>query len=97
LIKIFGTGAIFAALVFYMLAFGFGYLAGRGKDHLEDVGGLGTAQRNSAAGLIVATQNFSDYPDVLVMITLAHILGIILLLLIAKFISRDNEIKVETV
>ena len=59
------------------------------EDHLEDVGGLGTAQRNTAAGMIIATQNFSD-PDVFVMLTLANVLGIVMLLAIARFISRDN-------
>src|SRR3712207_8651791 len=46
-----GTGAILVGLAFVAAAFGIGYLAGVGKDHLEDVGGLGTAQRNTAAGI----------------------------------------------
>ena len=50
---------------------------------------MGTAQRNTAAGLIVATQNFSD-PNVLVMMTLASTVGMVLLLAIARAISRDN-------
>lgn len=90
MIDIFGTGAILIGLGFILAAFGIGYLMGRGADHLEDVGGLGTAQRNTAAGLIIATQNFSD-PNVLVMITLANTLGIVMLLGIAKVLSRDNE------
>jgi BASS family bile acid:Na+ symporter len=44
--SIIGTGAIFVGLLFVLGAFGRGYLTGAGKDHLEDVGGLGTAQRN---------------------------------------------------
>ena len=92
-----GTGAILVGLAFVGAAFGIGYLAGTGKDHLEDVGALGTAQRNTAAGVIIATQNFSDYPNVLVMITLANVLGIVMLLLIAKALSRDNKIETETV
>jgi bile acid:Na+ symporter, BASS family len=59
------------------------------------VGGLGTAQRNTAAGLIIATQNFSD-PNVLVMITIANTLGIIMLLLIARVLSRDNPVSTRT-
>lgn len=96
MIGIFGTGAILVSLGFVLAAFGIGYLAGAGKDHLEDVGGLGTAQRNTAAGLIVAAQNFED-PNVLVMLTLANILGIVMLLLIAKGLSRDNKVRTETV
>ena len=74
-------------------AFGIGYLAGAGKDHLEDVGGLGTAQRNTAAVLVVAAQNFSD-SDVFVMATLTNVLCIMMLLIVARFLSRDNRLQV---
>ena len=97
MLTIVGTGAILVALIFILIAFGIGYLTGAGKDHHEDVGGLGTAQRNTAAGMIIATQNFGDYPDVLVMITLANTLGILMLMFIAKRLSRDNQVKMETV
>lgn len=96
LLNIIGTGAFLVGLGFVLVAFGLGYLAGWGQDHLEDVGGLGTAQRNTAAGVIVAIQNFKD-PNVFVMLTLANILGIVMLLIIAKRLSRDNKIKMETV
>ena len=96
LLNIIGTGAFLVGLGFVLAAFGLGYLAGWGKDHLEDVGGLGTAQRNTAAGVIVAIQNFKD-PNVFVMLTLANILGIVMLLVIAKMLSRDNKVKMETV
>lgn len=97
MIAIVGTGAILVGLAFVAAAFGTGYLAGAGKDHLQDVGGLGTAQRNTAAGMIIAVQNFSGYPDVLVMLTLANTLGIVMLMLIAKRLSRDNKVETETV
>ena len=96
MISIVGTGAILVGLAFVAAAFGIGYLMGGGKDHLEDVGGLGTAQRNTAAGVIIATQNFDD-PNVLVMLTLANTLGIVMLLFIAKRLSRDNKITTRTV
>ena len=96
LLNIIGTGAFLVGLVFVAAAFGLGYLAGWGKDHLEDIGGLGTAQRNTAAGVIVAIQNFKD-PNVFVMLTLANILGIVMLLFLAKALSRDNKVKIETV
>ena len=96
LLKIIGTGAFLVGLLFVAAAFGLGYLAGWGKDHLEDIGGLGTAQRNTAAGVIIAIQNFKD-PNVFVMLTLANILGIVMLLFIAKALSRDNKVKMEIV
>lgn len=96
MIDIFGTGAFLVGLAFVAAAFGIGYGTGRGADHLEDVGGLGTAQRNTAAGLIIATQNFDD-PNVLVMLTLANTLGIVMLLLIARALSRDNKVDITPV
>lgn len=89
MLDIVGTGAIFVGLAFVAVAFGFGYLAGAGADHLEDVGALGTGQRNTAAGLIIASQNFGD-PNVLVMLTLANALGIVMLMAFAKALRRDN-------
>jgi len=96
IISIVGTGAILVGLMFVAMAFGTGYMMGAGKDHLQDVGGLATAQRNTAAGVIIAVQNFTD-PNVLVMLTLANMLGIVMLLLIAKVLSRDNKVEAETV
>jgi BASS family bile acid:Na+ symporter len=84
-----GSGAIFVGLVIVVAAFGIGYLLGGKTDSLHDVGALGTAQRNTAAGVIIATQNFSD-PNVLVIITVANTLGIILLIIFARMLSHDN-------
>jgi BASS family bile acid:Na+ symporter len=84
-----GLGPILVGLLTVAVAFGFGYLAGGGKDHLEDVGGLGTAQRNTAAGFIIATQNFND-ANVLVMLTVANTLGIVALLFLARALRHDN-------
>ena len=89
IIEIVGTGAIFVGLVIVLAAFAIGYLLNKGRDHHEDVGALGTAQRNTAAGLVIAAQNFDD-PNVLVMLTLANTLGIVMLLFLARFLSRDN-------
>lgn len=90
------SGALLAALIFVLAAFGLGYLAGRGKDHLEDIGALGTAQRNTAAGLIVAIQNFND-PNVLVVLTLANAVGLVILIVLARLLSRDNPTYLTTV
>ena len=92
LLEIVGKGAFLVGLAFVGAAFGLGYLAGWGKDHLEDIGGLGTAQRNTAAGVIIALENFSN-PNVLVMLTLANMMGIVMLLFIAKALSRDNRVQ----
>lgn len=74
-----GTGGILAALIFLIGALAIGLLLG-GKDvGTRSVMGLGAGQRNLAAAMLVAGQNFSDDPNVLVMVMLIGILGLILL------------------
>jgi BASS family bile acid:Na+ symporter len=92
---ILGTGAVGAGLAIVAGAFGIGYLLGGRSDELRDVGGLGTAQRNTAAALTIAAGNFSD-PDVLVTVTLVNLLGLVALMLMARFISRDNVGRIST-
>lgn len=89
MVKLSGTSALPVLLVFLAGALAAGYWAGSGKDHLEDVGALGTAQRNTAAGLLIATQNFDDR-TVLVVLTVANTIGILLLILVAKRFRKDN-------
>ncbi|MCC6455974.1 MAG: bile acid:sodium symporter [Caldilineaceae bacterium] len=96
MMDVLGTGAIATGLGFIAAAFGIGYIMGGEHDQLQDIGGLGTAQRNTAACMIIATQNFND-PDVVLIITVASTLGIVMLLLIATAISRDNKVSTELV
>lgn len=86
------TGAVIPGRLLVLIAFAAGYLGGKvasGEDRLEDIGGLGTAQRNTAAGMIIATRNFEN-ADVMVMLTLASTLGIVMLLVIVRILSCDN-------
>lgn len=83
------SGALILGLVFVLGAFGLGYLAGRGEDHLEDIGGLATAQRNTAAAMLIATSSFTD-PSVFVLVTLVNTIGIAALIGVARFLKRDN-------
>jgi predicted Na+-dependent transporter len=77
-----GTGGILAALLFLVGALVIGLLLG-GKDPAKrSVMGLGTGQRNLSAAMLVAAQNFSDQPNVLVMVMLIAILGLIVLMLV---------------
>lgn len=81
--------AIAVGVVVLALALLLGWMMGDGHDHPQDVGGLGTAQRGTAAAMIVAQANFED-PRVLVVITLVNTLGIVLLIAAAKVMSSDN-------
>ncbi len=99
LIEILGEGAIFASVVYILLITVLGFfLAGKNdKDHQQDLGALGSGQRNTAACMIIAAQNFGHIPEVLLIITVANTLGIILLVGIAKYLSQDNKTTFENI
>ena len=72
----FGTGGILATILFLVGALLIGMLLGGKQD--RSVMGLGTAQRNLSAAMLVGGQNFDD-PQVLGMIMVIGVLGLILL------------------
>lgn len=88
------SGAVLPELSFVLAAFATGYFGGKfasnGQDHLEDIGALGTAQRNTAAAMVIATQNFED-PQIRVTLTLINVLGLLMLMLMARRLSHDNR------
>ena len=93
---IWGQGAILIGIGFVLGAFCIGYFMGgiSGKENRREVGALATAQRNTAASMIIAAQNFADNPEVLVIITIANTIGIVMLLAIAKVLSKDHKIEI---
>lgn len=84
--------AIATGLVVILIALFIGYMMGDGHDHLMQVGGLATAQRNTAAAMIVAGSNFDD-PRAVVIVTLVNTFGLFLLMGAAKAMSRDAEFR----
>jgi BASS family bile acid:Na+ symporter len=74
-----GTGGLLAALIFLLGALAIGLLLGGKEASMRSVMGLGTAQRNLSAAMLVSAQNFSDDPNVLVMVMLVGILGLVML------------------
>jgi len=85
---VFGTGAIAASLLFIAGAFCTGWvLGGAFGEHLRDEMALGTAQRNFAAALVVATQAF-DAPGVLVMAVVVSLVTMAVLFPAAKLLNR---------
>ena len=77
-----GTGGIMVALLFLVGSLAIGMLLGGKDPAMRSVMGLGTAQRNLAAAMLDAAQNFSDQPNVLVMVMLVAIFGLILLMVV---------------
>lgn len=82
IVGVIGTGAIIAILIFLVVALLLGYFLGGSDRGIKSVLGLGTAQRNLSAALVVAGQNFSDDPNVLTMILVAGLVGLILLMVV---------------
>ncbi|MGI9584297.1 MAG: bile acid:sodium symporter family protein, partial [Acidimicrobiia bacterium] len=90
IVSLIGTGGIFAILLFLLISLALGYFAGGSGPGMRSVMGLGTAQRNLSAALVVGGQNFSDSPDVLVTVMVAGIVGLIVLLPIAGEFGRRS-------
>ena len=88
IVSLIGTRGILAILVFLIVALSLGYVAGGSDPATRSVMGLGTAQRNLSAALVVGAQNFSDSPNVLVMVIVAGLIGLALLLPIAAELGK---------
>jgi len=87
IVSVFGTHAILAGILFLLLGFAIGYVLGGPTRETRRVLGLGTSQRNIAAALVVAGQNFSD-PKVVVMVVVVAIVGLLLLMPLARALAR---------
>jgi bile acid:Na+ symporter, BASS family len=86
-----GTGIITASLLFITGAFGIGWVfGGMFGAHLRDEMALGTAQRNFAAALVVATQTF-EAPGVLVMAVVVSIVTMAVLFPTAKVLKLRTQ------
>ncbi|HEV2742281.1 MAG TPA: bile acid:sodium symporter [Rubrobacter sp.] len=80
-----GSGAIIAALLLIAVSFVAGYMLGGSSS--GPVVGLGTAQRNVSAAMVVASSNFTD-PDVLVMIIVGALLMLLVLMPLAGELGK---------
>jgi len=91
IVGVIGTGAIIAILVFLVVALILGYFLGGAESGTRSVLGLGTAQRNLSAALVVAAQNFADDPNVLTMILVAGLVGLVLLMVVGGELGKREE------
>jgi predicted Na+-dependent transporter len=91
MVSLIGTGGIFAIVIFLLISLVLGYFAGGSDGGTSSVLGLGTAQRNLAAALVVGGQNSSDNPNVLVTVMVAGLVGLVMLLPIAAEFGRRSE------
>jgi len=83
ILSLIGTGGILALLLFIVGSLVIGFLLGGRDPAVRSVMGLGTAQRNVSAAIVVAAQNFSE-GNTLAFVLVAAILLLLVLLPTAK-------------
>jgi BASS family bile acid:Na+ symporter len=81
------TGVIFICAVFIIFSFSVGYLLGGPGVDTQRVLGVGTAQRNFAAALLVGTSNFDD-PNVVSIIMVTSLLMMVSVLVLGKNLTE---------
>jgi len=86
-LSVFGTGAILAGLLFIAVGYAVGWALGGPAADTRPVLGLGTAQRNIAAALVVGGQSFSN-PSVVVMVVVVAIVSLLILLPMSRLLAR---------
>jgi len=89
-IQVFGTRGILAGLLFIAFGFCVGWLLGGPSNDTKNVLALGTAQRNIAAALVVASQSFTD-PKVVVMVIVVAIVGLVTIMPLARALGRRGS------
>jgi BASS family bile acid:Na+ symporter len=90
IVRIVNEGAIFAPLVVILGAYAIGWAFGREYRGGHVVLGLGTAQRNIAAAMVVATQGLDD-PSTVVMVVVASLVELAVLFPIAWLLARRGR------
>jgi BASS family bile acid:Na+ symporter len=91
-IDLFGTRGILASVLFLLGGAGIGWLLGGPPFGTKGVLALGTAQRNIAAALVVAGQNFDD-PKVLVMVVVVAVVGLLILMPLARILGTRSAVQ----
>jgi BASS family bile acid:Na+ symporter len=87
-LAVFGTRGILAGVLFLAAGYGIGWALGGPAPDTRPVLGLGTAQRNIAAALVVGSQSFDD-PKVVVMVVVVAILGLLILMPLSRLLAKS--------
>jgi len=90
MISLVGSFGILAAVLFLLASLALGYIVGGKDTETKNVMGLGTAQRNIAAALVIAGQNFSN--DVITYIMVVAIVALMILLPLAGELGRKRNL-----
>jgi bile acid:Na+ symporter, BASS family len=87
-ISLFGTRGILASILFLLVGAAIGWLLGGPGLETKGVLALATAQRNIAAALVVGGKGFD--PKVLVMIVVVAVVGLLILMPLARFLGTRS-------
>jgi BASS family bile acid:Na+ symporter len=88
IVGLIGTGGFIALILFFVVSLVIGYFTGGSDPQMRSVMGLGTAQRNVSAAMVVGAQNFSGSPAVISTIIVGALVGLVILLPIAGELSK---------
>lgn len=90
IVDLVGSLGLVALLLFIIGSLGIGVLLGGRDGGIRSVMGLGTAQRNVSAAILVSVQNFSD-TNTVSFVLVAAVLLLLVLLPTARWIGRSRE------
>ncbi len=90
IIDLMGTGGIIALLLFIIGSLVIGFVLGGREAGVRSVMGLGTAQRNVSAALVVSAQNFSG-TNTLTFVLVAAILMLLILMPTARRLGARSQ------
>jgi len=88
-IGLLGSCGILAAVIFIVVSLVIGYLLGGSDTGIRSVMGLGTAQRNISAALLVAGQHFGV--DVVIPVTVIGVIGLVILMPTAGELGKRTQ------
>jgi BASS family bile acid:Na+ symporter len=89
MIALIGTLGILAGIIFILISLVIGYFLGGSEPADRSVMGLGTAQRNIAAALVVAAQNFDT--DVLTYLMVIAVIALVVLMPAAGELGKRTK------
>jgi len=89
MIALVGTFGILAGVIFILISLVIGYFLGGSDSSTKSVLGLGTAQRNISAALVVAGQNFSA--DVITYLLVIAVIGLVVLMPAAGELGKRTK------
>ena len=79
-------------ILLILIALGIGYLLGGPERDNREVLGMGTAQRNISAAMLITTQNFADQPSALLTVLIGSLfMSVILVPLSGEFGHRKGK------